>query len=267
MHRVDWIESNGHWLRYAADGSGENTVVLVHEMGGTLDSWDEVVPYLSDRYRVLRYDMRGFGMSEKIFGDFTLEDAIDDLTGFLDAMGVTGPVALAGCAVGAGISIRVAAKLPDQVKALVAMAPATEIPPERVEAAKAFPAKLAEKGARRLVYEDIAPGNYPEALRTDSARFRRFLAQQTSVDPNAFSATYMMLLSGSYRPYFEKITCPTLVVAGEYDKGRTPEVVEPVAKAIPGARFRIVPSGHFMAVQTPEVIGTMLREFFDEVGF
>ena len=267
MHHVNWIESNGIWLRYAEDGAGDRTVVLVHEMGGSLDSWDEVVPFLSDRYRVLRYDMRGFGMSEKIFGEFTLDDAISDLTGFLDALNVSGPVALVGCAVGAGVTLRVAAQRPDQVKALIAMAPATEIPAERVERAQQFPAKLAEKGMRRMVYEDIAPANYPKELQTDPVRYQRFIAQQSSVDPDSFSATFMMLLGGSYQPYFKLISCPTLIVAGEHDKGRSPEIVEPVAKGIPGAKFKVVPAGHFMAVQTPEIVGQMISDFLTEAGF
>jgi 3-oxoadipate enol-lactonase len=37
---MNWIEVNGTSLRYDLSGSGPTTLVLVHEMGGTLDSWD-----------------------------------------------------------------------------------------------------------------------------------------------------------------------------------------------------------------------------------
>ena len=267
MHMVDWIEANKVWLRFAQDGAGDRTVILVHEMGGTLDSWDEVVPYLSKDYRVLRYDMRGFGLSQKIFGAFTLDDAIADLTGFIDAMGVTGPVALVGCAVGAGICMRVAAMRPDQVKALVTMAPATEVPPERIAKARSLPDRLGQIGIRQLVDGGIAPAEYPQHLRTDADRYRRFLGQQSSMDPESFVATFTMLLDGEYQPYFEHIKCPTLVVAGQYDKGRSPDIVEPVARQIPGARFETVPVGHFMAVQAPDLIGAMIFGFLEDVGY
>ena len=39
-----WIEVNGTALRYEVTGGGPATLVLVHEMGGTLDSWDHVLP-------------------------------------------------------------------------------------------------------------------------------------------------------------------------------------------------------------------------------
>ena len=63
---MDWIEVNGTSLRYELSGSGDKVLVLVHEMGGTLDSWDQVMPLLSPGRRVLRHDWRGAGMSEKL---------------------------------------------------------------------------------------------------------------------------------------------------------------------------------------------------------
>ena len=66
---MNYIEVNGVGLRYELSGAGEKTLVLVHEMGGTLESWDEVVPRLTASRRVLRYDTRGAGMSQKIRGE------------------------------------------------------------------------------------------------------------------------------------------------------------------------------------------------------
>jgi 3-oxoadipate enol-lactonase len=234
-------------------------------MGGTLDSWDEVLPYLSDRYRVLRYDMRGFGLSQKIFGPYTIDDAISDLVGFIDAMKVTGPLALVGAAVGGGIAMRVAAQVSERIGALVALAPATEIAAERQAGTKALQARIPEWGIRRLVDEQIAPGSYPEQLRNNGERFRRFQAQQSSMDPESFAATFGMLLDATYLPYLGSIKCPTMVIAGEFDKTRPPAMVEPVARAIPGARFDVVPSCHFMAVQAPDVVGKKVSDFLAEV--
>lgn len=268
MHRTHWIDSNGVCLRYADEGTGQKTAVLLHEMGGTLDSWDKIVPFLTSQYRVVRYDMRGFGMSEKIRSGFSLEDAIQDLDGVLDGLHINGPVALIGCAVGAGISLRMAAKRSDQVQAVVAMAPATEVPPERQQAARTFPDRLQELGIRRLVTESIAPANYPQVLRdADPKAYDRFLQQQISVDPESFVATYAMLLDGKFRPYLKDIKCPTLVIAGQYDAGRSPDVVEPVANAIPQGRFQVLPSGHFMAIQTPDLVAKAILGFLEDVGF
>ena len=44
---MNFIEVNGTALRYELSGSGESTLVLIHEMGGTLESWDLVAPRLA----------------------------------------------------------------------------------------------------------------------------------------------------------------------------------------------------------------------------
>jgi 3-oxoadipate enol-lactonase len=56
---MDFIEVNGTALRYELRGSGGHTVVLLHEMGGSLESWDLLAPQLAASNRVLRYDTRG----------------------------------------------------------------------------------------------------------------------------------------------------------------------------------------------------------------
>ena len=58
---MDWIEVNGTALRYEVSGEGAAPLVLVHEMGGTLESWDHVLPALRPGRVVLRHDWRGAG--------------------------------------------------------------------------------------------------------------------------------------------------------------------------------------------------------------
>jgi len=51
---MDWIEANGASLRYDLSGSGPETVVLIHEVGGCIESWDEAHPAFRQQFRVLR---------------------------------------------------------------------------------------------------------------------------------------------------------------------------------------------------------------------
>ena len=95
---MDWIEINGTSLRFEMAGQGEMVLVLVHEMGGTLDSWDQVMPALLPGRRVLRFDWRGAGMSEKLRATPTFDLLADDIVALLDVLGIAGTVALAGCA-------------------------------------------------------------------------------------------------------------------------------------------------------------------------
>src|SRR5271169_5462349 len=122
---MDWIEVNGVSLRYDVAGTGENTIVLVHEMGGSLETWDYMVPALAKRWRVLRYDTREAGFSEKTGHVPGIATMSDEIAGLLDALRITTPVAVAGCALGGAIAMHFAANYSQRTAALVAMSPAT----------------------------------------------------------------------------------------------------------------------------------------------
>jgi len=87
---VPWMDANGISIHFELAGHGPS-VVLLHEMGGTLDSWDGIAPALSERFRTLRYDQRGSGLSEKVRQPITTEILVDDLEAVLQGSGLAAP--------------------------------------------------------------------------------------------------------------------------------------------------------------------------------
>src|SRR5579872_499178 len=75
---MPFIDANGVSLHYELAGAGGPAVVLLHELGGTLYSWDAVAPPLAAHRRVLRYDQRGAGLSEKVRQEFSNDVLVDD---------------------------------------------------------------------------------------------------------------------------------------------------------------------------------------------
>src|ERR1041385_497562 len=128
---MDFVELNGTALRYDLTGHGRSTLVLIHEMGGTLESWDLVLPLLAAKRNILRYDTRGAGLSQKVRGALTIDTMADDLVSLMDALGIAGKVALAGIAVGGAIALHTAVRYPQRVAAVVASSPAISIAPDR----------------------------------------------------------------------------------------------------------------------------------------
>src|SRR5882757_7580749 len=115
---MDLIELDGVTLRYELSGRGDRTLVLVHEMGGSLESWDDVAPKLAESRRVLRYDTRGAGMSQKVRGELGIDTMADDIAALLDHLEIAGKVALAGVAVGGAIALHFAARYPERASAV-----------------------------------------------------------------------------------------------------------------------------------------------------
>src|SRR3981081_1818138 len=128
---MDFIEAGGVGLRYELSGKGDRTVVLGHEMGGSLESWDDVAPKLAESRRVLRYDTRGAGMSQKVRGELGIDTMSGDIAALLDHLGIAGKVALAGVAVGGAIALHFAARYPERASAVAVGSPATGIAPDR----------------------------------------------------------------------------------------------------------------------------------------
>jgi 3-oxoadipate enol-lactonase len=263
---MNWIDVNGTTLRYELSGSGKTTLVLVHEMGGTLDSWDQVLPALNHARRVLRYDTRGAGISEKIRGKVSFDDMADDLAALLDALDITGAVALAGTAVGAAIAMHFAVRHASRAGALVVTSPATGVPADRRQATLDRAAAAEAKGMRALAEQSFA-GSYPPEVRHNAAEFEKFSARWIANDPESFAAINRMLADSTVTDELPRIACPTLVISCTHDKLRPPAVIEPMARQIPRAEYMEINSGHFAAIQTPGLVSQAFHGYLASVGY
>src|SRR5262245_1591203 len=88
-------------LYYEVDGAGPS-IVMIH--AGVADSrqWNNEFHWLAEQARVVRYDMRGYGKSEPVAGEFT---HLRDLIALLDHLAVPRPVVAIGCSMGGGIAM------------------------------------------------------------------------------------------------------------------------------------------------------------------
>ncbi len=263
---MNWIEVNGTSLRYELTGSGPTTLVLIHEMGGTLDSWDQVLPALNNGRRVLRYDTRGAGLSEKTRGTVTWNQMADDLAGLLDALGITGKVALAGIAVGAAIAVHFAVRYPDRAAALVLHGPAVGVGDDRKQATLNRAASV-EAGGMRSVVETSLANSYPPVVRHNAEVFAAFRACWLSNDPESFAAINRMLAAENIEHELPKIACPALFTAGRHDGLRPTSIIEPMSREVPGAQFLELNSGHFASVQTPGLVAQAIHYFVHGLGY
>jgi 3-oxoadipate enol-lactonase len=262
---MDFIELDGLTLRYELSGKGDRTVVLVHEMGGSLESWDDVAPQLAESRRVLRYDTRGAGLSQKARGELSLDTMADDIAALLDHSGIAGKVALAGIAVGGAIALHFASRYPARTSAVVVGSPATGIAPDRRAAALERVAGIEATGMAFAV-EDAMQNGYAPELRGDIRRFERYRARWLGNDPASYATVWRMLANADMQGELAGLRCPVLVIGGTLDRVRPPVLAEAVAHAIPGARFTEVRTGHYMSVQTPDLIADCIDGFLTTAG-
>ncbi len=259
---VQWIDVGATVVRYALRPGSGQPLVLVHEMGGSLNSWDRLLPCLDSGRPVLRYDMRGSGMSEKLRDVPYIEDLADDLVHLLDALGLHEPVAIAGCALGGAIALLCAVRHPQRVSVVVAMNPVTEVAAVRRLSLLGIADRMQREGLRSMVDTSLAT-SYPLALIDDMDVFQQFRARWMSNDPASFALLYRMLADLDVRPSLGRVPCPVLVLTGQHDALRPPELSHQVAAQIPTAEVLAIESGHFMHVQSAAPVAAALIRFID----
>ena len=131
-------------LFFEGAGSGGVPVLLLHELGGSSESWREVIPPLATDRCVIAVDMRCAGRSEKPSSPFSLEDVADDLSELLEALNLTGPVDVIGAALGSLAGALLAIRYPDWVRRLMMCA----VAPDRRDPHN-LPGRASKEGASR----------------------------------------------------------------------------------------------------------------------
>jgi pimeloyl-ACP methyl ester carboxylesterase len=112
----------GAGLHYLVGGSGP-PLVLVHGLGGTGSNWVELAPLLAPRFRLLIPDLAGHGLSEPFPAAPTLDPFADSIGELMELEGMSRAVVV-GHSLGGTLALRLVARHPDAVRALVLAAPA-----------------------------------------------------------------------------------------------------------------------------------------------
>lgn len=241
---------------------------MVHGRSCCCTSWacrsragDDVVDELSGAHRVLRYDLRGFGLSEKLRGVVTIEDEVEDLRALLDSLGLAQPVTLIGGAVGGAVALRLASMHPQRVAAVMALSPAGDVPAASRAAYLARAARLERLGMRADV-DGTLDSSYPPDLRTGHEdRVARFLALQYANDPVSMAATLRMVAITEWGSTWPAIQCPVWFVAVSKYAARPVESVKAMASAVSRGQFAVLDTGPFVPLQSPELLLPLLRTF------
>jgi 3-oxoadipate enol-lactonase len=259
-----------HWRE--AGAAGKPVIVWIH--GGSIEDSSFMVPDLEPffgRVRALFPDTRGHGLSSTFerVEDYTYARKAEDLLLWLDAIGVTTAV-WGGASMGAALSLWVAARHPERVRAVVSISGPPYAPIEEDRRWWEQHRPLVEAGR----VEDYFAANVrmrmgDEALARLQARPERYAAILDSLRAQPV-ASLLALLEETYRrtEWLEdcaRIRCPVLVIAGSEDHFPTPEMSRRVAETIPGARFHVVQGGgHFPnrthRAEVQREIGALLDE-------
>ena len=221
----------------------ELPLILVNANWSTAGIWSPLLGLLADRYRLIRYDDRGFGRSPAPAASFT---RLGDLRGVMDRI-TTGPVVIVGHSGGGGTALGLALSDPERVAALVLIAPGVSGYPWPHddsyfgEFVKLFAAGDRE-GLVRLGLATWAPAGDDAVVTTEiSAAVTAFLTVGELEQPGP--------------PAYDRlgeVRAPAVMVRGDREYPMVADCADAIASRIPGCR-RIVISGadHMLPFRAP----------------
>ncbi|HVT27642.1 MAG TPA: alpha/beta fold hydrolase [Lacipirellulaceae bacterium] len=256
-------------IAYIERGTGP-LVLLVHGFPLDHTMWDGQVEALTERFRVIVPDLRGFGRSPLGIVDpdlgITMEQYADDLVELLDALtiGADNQVVLAGFSMGGYIAWQFVQKHLRRLRALVLCdARAADDTDEARAGRLKMAEKVAEWGAARVAEmmgpKLIAPKTFesrPEVV----AAVRRVVGRTA---PAAIAAAQRgMARRPDMTAFLRQITVPTLVLVGADDAISPPAEMQSIALAIPDAKFVVIPNaGHMTPMENPDAVNRAMIDF------
>jgi pimeloyl-ACP methyl ester carboxylesterase len=248
-------------LAFDVEGSGE-PLLLIQGLGYGRGGWGPAPSLLARRFRVVRFDNRGFGDSEVTDGPYTTAHLAEDAVAILDATDIE-QAHVIGISLGGMIAQELALAAPERVRKLVLCSTTPGGPdsvpmPQQTVALMGRQPKIDPKEAMQLFVENALSAEPPAGLVDEIVAYRM-------ANPPDPAGWYAQASAGAAHDAFARlgdIRVPTLVVHGTADNVVDARNAPLIADAIPNARLEVFEGvGHLLPWERPEQFVSLVEEF------
>jgi len=269
-----YAEVNGTKLYYEIAGKGV-PLILIHGSFGDRRHWDLQFKELAKKYKVVRYDVRGYGRSALPNPDEVYKDA-DDLNALMDFLKIK-KAHICGLSMGSIIAIDFTLAYPDKCISLIPIGPrvagdgVAEYKTPNADTVRIIMTKATEilknKGAKEAT-DYLWNGDHLMSKGVVSTRTRHALLKM------GYEYSWWRYLNDNKREFafpvaiknLKEIKTPTLVVTAEYDFELCKEIADIMMKEIAGAKLiSIKNAGHIMNMDNDKEFNKAISEFIDKI--
>ncbi len=251
---------HGITLQYFCEGKPTGSpLVFINSLGTDLRIWDQVVSYFMDRYRVIRYDKRGHGLSDCPPAPYSIRDHATDLANLLDYLDVTQAI-LVGISVGGMIALDFAATWPERAQSLVLCDTAPKIGTavmwnERI-------ATLRQHGMNHLQEAILLRWFAPAFSQKQPAAYRGYGNMLTRTPVTGYTGTCEAIRDADLTEAARTITVPTLILCGSEDLATPPQLVKDLSELMPNASYQeIASAAHLPCIEQPDIMAEHIKKF------
>jgi 3-oxoadipate enol-lactonase len=253
-------------LHYEDEGpAGAPAVVFANSLGTDLRIWDGTARKLGGALRLIRYDLRGQGLSEAPAAPYALDDHADDLAALMDARAAKHAL-LVGLSVGGMVAMALASKRPDLARALVLCDTA-----HRIGTREMWDARISavRQGGMTAIADQVLERWFAAPFRArrpaDVAGYRNML---TRTPVEGYAGTCASVRDADLTQAASGLALPVLCLVGAEDQATPPELVRSLAGLLPAASFAIIPdAGHLPCVEQPDIMARHILAFAREAAF
>jgi 3-oxoadipate enol-lactonase len=234
-------------------------LLLANSIGSTHAMWDPQAEALAERFRLVRYNARGHGMSEAPPGPYSIDDLGGDAIELLDHLDVE-RAHVAGLSLGGMTAMYLAINHAERVGRLALLCTTSQHGPPEMWRDRA---KQAREDGTAALAEGTMGRWFTDAFReTHPVAIARMTAMFSETSDEGYAGCCAVLETTNLTPQLPQITAPTLIVAGAQDPSTPPDPhARRIADGIPGARLEIIdPGSHMITVERPDVVTPLLHE-------
>jgi len=242
-----------------ADGAvaADSAVVLIHALGLSWRMWEPIMHALAHGRRVLAYDIRGHGAAVDAPPPTHMNTLADDLHQLLEAEGLVS-AHVVGLSYGGAIAQAFAVNHPNAVESLT-LAATTHRPFDSFESRAAA---IERDGIAAQVAPSLTRWFTTAALAENPPGVRYARECVLRGDPVQVAAAWRAFLTLDTADRLSELHVRTLVLAGELDASTNPQIMRPLAEAIPGAEYvEMAGAPHMPTLEKPDLVVEVLDAF------
>jgi 3-oxoadipate enol-lactonase len=256
-------------VRSAEVSTARPTLVLSHALGHNHTMWDAIMPALTARYTVIRYDHRGQGASQKSHSEFGIDALVDDAASVIlrevFSKGA-GPVHFVGLSMGGMVAQALAARYPYLVKSIVVANSAMRYDDTARALWRARVDTVSRKGMEPVVEMALARWFTPEFRASNPTEVERVVAILRANDPVAYARTCSAISMIEYDATNSMIRCPTLVIAGARDDATPPALSNAIHASIAQSKLITLDAAHISVAERPAEFANVVLNFISALG-
>lgn len=257
-------------MHYHVRGKGP-PLVLIMGLSGDLTWWERLAGRLEDRFRLILFDNRGAGLTDKPEQKYSIPLFASDTTGLMDGLGVS-RAHVFGVSMGGMIAQEVALRYPGRVERLALgcthsggqgmIMPSAEA----IQKMTLTRGKSLEEIGRQIISILFSPSFQARDPQCIETMVRRYVSNPP--ERKAFTSQFWAVLGHNCFDRLQEIRKSTLLLTGDEDVLVPPDNSRVIESRIPGSRLLILPgAGHAFFIEDPDrTAHHLIKHFLDSTG-